>query len=151
VVLALYRMLPLARYSEPELDPVWVMLWCITVAFLLLVIVCLECPPPRRIVRWLNYLMNKCVISLLGLIFVSYLVSTYVGTLQLSTLIMFSTKTLCCDSMAWSSALETEFLNAKQSEVTTSKLNWSFLESEQPSWNEKQHILASRTYGSVCK
>ena len=51
VVLALFRMLPLARYSEPELDPMWVVLWCITVAVLLLVIVCLECPPPRRIVR----------------------------------------------------------------------------------------------------
>ena len=51
LVLALFRMLSLARYSEPELDLMWVVLWCITVAFLLFVIVCLECPPPRRIVR----------------------------------------------------------------------------------------------------
>ena len=51
VVLALCKMILLARYSEPELDPMWVVLWYITVAFLLLVIVCLECPPPRRIVR----------------------------------------------------------------------------------------------------
>ena len=82
VVLALCKMILLARYSEPELDPMWVVLWCITVAFLLLIIVCIECPPPRRFVRWLNHLLNKCVISLLGLIFVSHLVSTYVGTLH---------------------------------------------------------------------
>ena len=43
MVLALYEMLLLARYSEPELDPMWVMLWCITVAILLLIIVCIEC------------------------------------------------------------------------------------------------------------
>jgi hypothetical protein len=35
-----------------------------------------------EVVRWLNYLSNKCVISLLGLILVSHLVSTYVGMLQ---------------------------------------------------------------------
>ena len=51
VVLALCKMLLLARYSEPELDPMRVVLWCITVAFLLLIIVCIECPPPRRFVR----------------------------------------------------------------------------------------------------
>jgi hypothetical protein len=51
VVLALRKMLLLACYSEPELDPTWVMLWCITIAVLLLVIVCIECPPPRRFVR----------------------------------------------------------------------------------------------------
>ena len=33
VVLALCKMLLLARYSEPELDPMWVVLWCITVPF----------------------------------------------------------------------------------------------------------------------
>ena len=32
-----------------------------------------------------NHMLNKCVISLLGLIFVSYLVSTYVRTLQYRT------------------------------------------------------------------
>jgi len=51
VVLALCKMLLLAHYSEPELETVWVVLWCITVAFLLLIIVCIECPPPRRFVR----------------------------------------------------------------------------------------------------
>jgi hypothetical protein len=44
-------MLLLACYSEPELDPMWVMLWCITIAILLLVIVCIECSPPWRFVR----------------------------------------------------------------------------------------------------
>ena len=38
MVLALYKMILLARYSEPKLDPMWVVLWCITIAFLLLVI-----------------------------------------------------------------------------------------------------------------
>ena len=37
-----------------------------------------------EVVRWLNYLLNKCVISLLGLIFVSHLVSTFVGTPQVA-------------------------------------------------------------------
>ena len=46
VVLALCKMLLLAHYSEPELEPAWVVVWCITVAVLLLIIVCIECPPP---------------------------------------------------------------------------------------------------------
>ena len=82
MVLVLCKMLLLAHYSEPELETVWVVLWCITEAVLLLIIVCIECPPPRRFVRGLYHLLNKCVISLLGLIVVSHLVSTYVGTLQ---------------------------------------------------------------------
>ena len=36
-----------------------------------------------EVVRWLNYLLNKYVISLLGLIFISHLVSADMGTLQL--------------------------------------------------------------------
>ena len=83
VVLALCKMILLADHSEPELETVWVVLWCITVAVLLLIIVCIECSPPRRFVRWLYHLLNKCVISLLRLIFVSHLVSTYVGTLHI--------------------------------------------------------------------
>jgi hypothetical protein len=51
VVLALRKMLLLACYSEPELDPMWVVLWCITIAVLLLIIVCIECTHPRRFVR----------------------------------------------------------------------------------------------------
>ena len=51
VVLALCKMLLLAHYSEPELETVWVVLWCVTVAVLLLIIVCIECPPPRRFVQ----------------------------------------------------------------------------------------------------
>jgi hypothetical protein len=34
-------MLLLACYSEPELDPMWITLWCITIAVLLLIIVCI--------------------------------------------------------------------------------------------------------------
>ena len=51
VVLVLCKMFLLAHHSEPELETVWVVLWCITVAVLLLIIVCIECPPPRRFVR----------------------------------------------------------------------------------------------------
>ena len=50
VVLALCKMLLLVRYSEPKLDPMWVVLWCITVAFLLLIIIYIECPPPQKFV-----------------------------------------------------------------------------------------------------
>ena len=38
------------RDSEPELDPMWVALWCYVVAWLLIIIICIECPP-RRFVR----------------------------------------------------------------------------------------------------
>jgi len=49
-MLALCKMLLLVRYSEPELDPAWVVVWCIAVVFLLLIIiVCIECPPPWRL------------------------------------------------------------------------------------------------------
>ena len=72
-------MLPLARYSKHELDPVWVVLWCIIVAFVLL------CVSSAHLhggcTGGLNYLLNKYIISLLRLIFVSHLVSTYVRTL----------------------------------------------------------------------
>ena len=51
VVLVLCKMFLLAHHSELELETVWVVLWCITVAVLLLIIVCIECLPPRRFVR----------------------------------------------------------------------------------------------------
>ena len=51
VVLVLCKMFLLAHHSEPELETVWVVLWCITVAVLLLIIVCIECPPPQRFLR----------------------------------------------------------------------------------------------------
>jgi len=47
---ALFKMFSLTQYSEPELDPMWVALWCYVVAWLLIIIVCIECPP-RRFVR----------------------------------------------------------------------------------------------------
>jgi len=50
VVLARFKILPLACYSDPDLDPVLVVLWSVVVIFLLLVIVFLECPP-RQVVR----------------------------------------------------------------------------------------------------
>ena len=49
---ALLEMFSLSQYSEPELDPMWVALWCYVVAWLLIIIIiiCIECPP-RRFVR----------------------------------------------------------------------------------------------------
>ena len=47
---ALFEMFSLAQYSEPELDPMWVALWCYVVAWLLIIIICIECPP-RMFVR----------------------------------------------------------------------------------------------------
>ena len=44
VVLALCRMLQLVSYSESNLDPILIMLWSIVLAFLLLIIMCIECP-----------------------------------------------------------------------------------------------------------
>ena len=49
MVLALYRMLPLASYSEPDLDPIWIVIWSIVVALLVLIIMCIECPLPREL------------------------------------------------------------------------------------------------------
>ena len=47
---ALFGMFSLTQYSEPELDPMWVAVWCYVVAWLLVIIICMECPP-RRFVR----------------------------------------------------------------------------------------------------
>ena len=47
---ALFEMFLLAQYSEPELDPMWVALWCYVVACLIIIIICIECPP--RFVRF---------------------------------------------------------------------------------------------------
>ena len=46
---ALFEMFSLTQYSEPELDPMWVAVWCYVVAWLLIIIICIECPP--RFVR----------------------------------------------------------------------------------------------------
>ena len=47
---AQFEMLSLTQYSELELDHMWVALWCYVVAWLLVIIICIECPP-RRFVR----------------------------------------------------------------------------------------------------
>ena len=47
---ALFEMFSLTQYSEPELDPMWVAAWCYVVAWLLIIIIYIECPP-RRFVR----------------------------------------------------------------------------------------------------
>ena len=44
---ALFEMISLTQYSEPELDPMWVALWCYVVAWLLFIIICIECLPRR--------------------------------------------------------------------------------------------------------
>ena len=47
---ALFEIISLTQYSEPELDPMWVALWCYVVAWLIIIIICIECPP--RFVRF---------------------------------------------------------------------------------------------------
>jgi hypothetical protein len=67
--------------SDVILDFVGTLVWLL-VLMLSLVIVALQCPLPRRFVRSWTIWCNKYVISLLGLIFVSYLVTYVEGTLQ---------------------------------------------------------------------
>ena len=57
----------LSQYSEPALDPMLFAVWCYVVAWLLIIIICIECPP--RFVRLWTIWCNKCDISLLGLVF----------------------------------------------------------------------------------
>ena len=57
----------LSQYSEPVLDPMWFAVWCYVVAWLIIIIICIECPP--RFVRFWTIWCNKCGISLLGLVF----------------------------------------------------------------------------------
>ena len=47
---ALFEMLSLTQYSEPALDPMWFAVWCYVVAWLIVIIICIECPP--RFVRF---------------------------------------------------------------------------------------------------
>ena len=47
---ALYEMPSLSQYSEPVLDPMWFAVCCYVVAWLLIIIICIECPP--RFVRF---------------------------------------------------------------------------------------------------
>ena len=58
---------PLSQYSEPVVDPMWFAVWCYVVAWLVIIIICIECPP--RFVRFWTIWCNKCGISLLGLMF----------------------------------------------------------------------------------
>ena len=44
VELALFEMPPLSQYSEPVLDPMWFAVWCYVVAWLIIIIICIECP-----------------------------------------------------------------------------------------------------------
>ena len=36
---------PLSQYSEPVVDPMWFAVWCYVVAWLVIIIICIECPP----------------------------------------------------------------------------------------------------------
>ena len=44
---ALFEMLSLTQYSEPALDPMWFAVRCYVVAWLLIIIICIECHPRR--------------------------------------------------------------------------------------------------------
>ena len=54
-------------WARAALDPMWFAVWCYVVAWLLIIIICIECPP--RFVRLWTIWCNKCGISLLGLVF----------------------------------------------------------------------------------
>ena len=44
------EMSSLSQYSEPVLDPMWFAVWCYVVAWLIIIIICIECLP--RFVRF---------------------------------------------------------------------------------------------------
>ena len=44
------EMPPLSQYSEPVVDPMWFAVWCYVVVWLIIIIICIECPP--RFVRF---------------------------------------------------------------------------------------------------
>jgi hypothetical protein len=71
----------MAWYSDEALEAFAIVVW--SLAFVLfLVALALPCPLCRRDVRDWTTCYNKCVVSLLGLVFVSYLVTSDEGTLQ---------------------------------------------------------------------
>jgi hypothetical protein len=65
-------------------DPLFVASVVVWVLVVILAIVALHCPLPRRIVRWCTIWCNKSAISLLGLIKQHFLVFPGGGTLQVS-------------------------------------------------------------------
>jgi hypothetical protein len=68
-------------YSDEALEAFAIVVW--SLAFVLfLIALALPCPLFRRDVKDLSTCCNKCVASLLGLVFVSHLVTSYEGTLQ---------------------------------------------------------------------
>jgi hypothetical protein len=68
-------------YSNEALEAFAIVVWLL--AFVLfLVALALSCPLCRRDVKDRSTCCNKCVTSLLGLVFVSHLVTSDEGTLQ---------------------------------------------------------------------
>jgi hypothetical protein len=71
----------MVSYSDEALEAFAIIVW--TLAFVLfLVALALPCPLCRRDVRDWTTCCNKCVTSLLGLVFVSHLVTSDEGTLH---------------------------------------------------------------------
>jgi hypothetical protein len=71
----------MAWYSDEALEAFTIVVW--SLAFVLfLVALALPCPLCRRDVRDRTTYCNKCIASLLGLLFVSHLVTSDEGTLQ---------------------------------------------------------------------
>jgi hypothetical protein len=71
----------MAWYSDEALEAFAIVVW--SLAFVLfLVAVALPCPLCHRDVRDRTTCCNKCVAGLLGLVFVSHLVTSDEGTLQ---------------------------------------------------------------------
>ena len=61
------------RMAQDSDDPLFIFNIVACVWIVILAIVALLCSLPRRVVRWWTIWCNKCVISLLGLMFVSHL------------------------------------------------------------------------------
>ena len=61
------------RMAQDSDDPLFIINIVVWVWVVILAIVALLCPLPRRVVRWRTIWCNKCVISLLELMFVSHL------------------------------------------------------------------------------
>jgi hypothetical protein len=71
-------------YSDEALEAFAIVVWSLALV-LLLVALALPCPLCRHDVRDRTTCCNKCVDSLLGLVFVSHLVTSDEGTLHRAT------------------------------------------------------------------
>ena len=108
---------PLSQYSEPVVDPMWFAVWCYVVAWLVIIIICIECPP--RFVRFWTIWCNKCGISLLGLMFCI----TFKSSLMRGR---FSDASSGCWGRGRAREIEREWGEILKSCIYTCAHNWAF-------------------------